>query len=238
MLMGAGNLHLPDRIISSEYLTLEKSQFSKSRNHAIWLPDFLKNFDADILRYFLIANGPETSDADFSWQELKGRINNELIANLANCVNRTVHLIKNNFPDGISSKENENLNNIFKSVGDLIEKGKFREALKNVFILSEKANKHLAKTEPWKEIKNNRDKTKNDLYKSSIYCVTIAKLLHPFLPETSEKIFRLFGLEPIIDWKPIRDINIKVTNTTALFKKIEDEQIVHEIKSLISKLNF
>lgn len=237
MLMGAGNLHLPDRIISSEYLTLEKSQFSKSRSHAVWLPDFLKNFDGDILRYFLIANGPETSDADFSWQELKERTNSELIANLANCINRTVHLIKNNFPDGISSGENENLSDVFKSVGNLIEQGKFREALKNILLLSEKTNKHLAVTQPWKKIKDNRDEAKKDLYKSAIYCVTIAKLLHPFLPETAEKIFKLFGLEPTLDWKPVESISIKVTDTTPLFKKIEDEQIECEIKRLASKSN-
>jgi methionyl-tRNA synthetase len=225
MLMGEENLHLPDRIISSEYLTLEKSQFSKSRNHAVWLPDFLANFDADILRYFLIANGPETSDADFSWQELKERINSELIANLANCVNRTVHLIKNNFPDGIEKNETEDLSDIFGIVGNLIEQGKFREALKNILLLSEKTNKHLAVTEPWKKVKENKTEAELDLYKSAIYCLTIAKLLNPFLPKTSEKIFELFGLRSPLDWQPIENTAIKVTDTTALFDKIEDKQV-------------
>lgn len=65
MLLGLGGLKLPDIIVSSEYLTLEGKQFSKSRNHAVWLPYFLQNFDSETLRYYLISNGPETSDADF-----------------------------------------------------------------------------------------------------------------------------------------------------------------------------
>ena len=63
------NLRLPDRVVSSEYLTLEGKQFSKSPDWAVWLPDFLKKFDADTLRYYMIMAGPETADADFSWQE-------------------------------------------------------------------------------------------------------------------------------------------------------------------------
>lgn len=232
MLMGKGNLHLPDRIISSEYLTLEKSQFSKSRKHAVWLPDFLANFDADVLRYFLIANGPETSDADFSWQELKERVNSELIGNLANCVNRTIHLIKNNFPDGIEHGGSENLSDIFAATGGLIEQGKFREALKNVLTLSEKANKHLATTEPWKKVKENRTEAAKDLYKSAIYCITIAKLLNPFLPETSKKIFKLFGIEPSLNWKPVEKSSIKVLDATALFDKIDDTQVDRELQKL------
>ena len=82
--MSYGNLHLPDRIISSEYLNLEGKQFSKSRGHAVWLKDFLAEFDSDTLRYYLISNGPESSDANFSWTDYMAKTNNELIGNFGN----------------------------------------------------------------------------------------------------------------------------------------------------------
>lgn len=68
LLKGAGDLHQPDRIISCEYMTLEGKKFSTSRNWAIWVPDLLSRYQPDSVRYFLLANGPEKRDADFSWR--------------------------------------------------------------------------------------------------------------------------------------------------------------------------
>jgi len=235
ILMGEGGLNLPDRIISSEYLTLEKSQFSKSRNHAVWLPDFLANFDVDTLRFFLVINGPETSDADFSWQEFKDRTNNDLIGNLANSINRTVHLIKNNFPDGLNADHDKGINEIddqFDTVGTLIEQGKFREALKHVMLVSEQANKFLAQTQPWSAVKTDKKKAEDDLFISALYSLTIAKLLNPFLPATSEKIVKLFSSQIDLDWQPIRLSKISVSKTDPLFSKIEDSQIEAQLKKI------
>ncbi|MGO4376121.1 class I tRNA ligase family protein, partial [Paenibacillus sp. MCAF20] len=59
LLLGLRGLHLPDRILSSEYMTLEGKKFSTSNNWAVWLPDVLSRYHPDSIRYFLIANGPE-----------------------------------------------------------------------------------------------------------------------------------------------------------------------------------
>ncbi len=234
MLMGAGNLHLPDRVISSEYLTLEKDKFSKSRHHAVWLPDFLANFDSETLRFYLVINGPETSDADFSWHEFQDRTNNDLIGNFANFINRTVHLIKNNFTDGISIKDQkaENFSAVFENVGALIEQGKLREALKQVLAVSEQANKFLAETEPWKTVKTDPDKAKQDLIVCANYCLALAVLVNPFLPRTSQKIAKLFGLDEKFAWQSVEQSEIKVVSTEPLFKKIEDSQIEQELAKL------
>ena len=101
ILFANGELHLPDRIISSEHLTLEKKQFSKSRHWAVWLPDFLSEFDPETLRYYLVANGPETSDADFSWKEFLTRTNSELIGNFGNYIHRILSFIQKNFSEGV-----------------------------------------------------------------------------------------------------------------------------------------
>lgn len=65
LLLGVGGLHLPDRIISCEYMTQEGKKFSTSRNWAVWVPDILKRYQPDSIRYFLIANGPEKRDTEF-----------------------------------------------------------------------------------------------------------------------------------------------------------------------------
>ena len=75
MLMGQGAYILPYDVPANEFLNLEGRQLSTSRNWAVWVPDYLERFPPDPLRYHLIANLPETSDADFTWSEYVRRNN-------------------------------------------------------------------------------------------------------------------------------------------------------------------
>lgn len=233
MLLGVGGLELPDVIVSSEYLTLEGKQFSKSRNHAVWLPDFLKDFDGETLRYYLVANGPETSDADFSWDAYKDKTNNELIGNFANFINRTLTLVKNNFPEGIelSGECNDEQNALikqvqdaFEKVGSNIEKTSFRDALKDVILLAEQGNRYLNKNEPWKKIKIDREDAARDLLALFNVIIAICPLIEPFLPSTAKKIAQAVDLREF-DWS-FKPTNVaKVGELSLLFEKLEDDKI-------------
>ena len=98
ILKGAGAYHLPDKLFSSEYLTLEGEQFSTSRGWAVWVPDFLEQFDSELLRYYMLAHGPETADTDFRWSEFGQRVNGELIGTFGNLVNRICSFTPEKFP--------------------------------------------------------------------------------------------------------------------------------------------
>src|SRR3712207_290743 len=87
---GRGDLELPDNIAASEFLTMEGRKFSSSRGVVIYVNDFLSRYEADPLRYFLTAAGPETQDTDFTWAEFVRRTNDELVATWGNLVNRTL----------------------------------------------------------------------------------------------------------------------------------------------------
>ena len=77
--LGAGRpLTLPDNVAACEFLTMERQQFSASRGVGIFVKDFLERYDFDVLRYYLIAAGPETHDTDFTWAESVRRNNDEL----------------------------------------------------------------------------------------------------------------------------------------------------------------
>ena len=233
-------LHLPDSIISSEYLTLEKKQFSTSRNWAVWLPEYLKNFEADSLRYYLVANGPETSDADFSWSEFGQRTNKELIGNFANFIYRSLQLIENNFkgslkaPEKYSEYQGEIIEKAiagFEKVGNLIETGNFREALKSVLEIAEGGNRFLAETEPWQVVKENKEQAKRDLFVCAqlIYC--LATLVKPFLPQISAKIDDQIGKKSETwEFKKIDKVELK--DVKPLVKRIEEEEIEKELAKL------
>ena len=107
MLMAYGdNFQLPDNVPANEFLNLEGDKISTSRNWAIWLHEYLRDFPGkqDVLRYVLTANAPETKDNDFTWRDFQARNNNELVAILGNFVNRAIVLTHNYFEGVVPSR--------------------------------------------------------------------------------------------------------------------------------------
>ena len=90
-------LKLPDVIVSSEYMTLEGKKISTSNNWAVWAKDMLERYDPDSIRYFLIANGPEQRDTDFTWTEFVNSHNGELLGAYGNLVNRSLKFVEKFF---------------------------------------------------------------------------------------------------------------------------------------------
>lgn len=235
ILFANGGLHLPDRIISSEYLTLEKKQFSKSRRWAVWLPDFLKEFDSETLRYYLVANGPETSDADFSWKEFLTRTNSELIGNFGNYIHRILSFIQKNFPQGVSFPETPDekaseflrlAEETFSLTGPAIETGRFREGLRHVFNLVEHGNRYINDTAPWTSVKNDCKKTENDLAVAGHIIRCLAILINPFLPKSSELICNEIGLNfSELKWAYPSPGLLTVNDPKPLYKRIEEEAV-------------
>lgn len=234
ILLGVGGLHLPDRIISSEYLTLEGKQFSKSRNWAVLLKDFLKDFDAETLRYYLVSNGPETSDADFSWEQYQTKTNTELIANLGNLVNRTASLIHKNFPEGVEFPEElddkasaflKQAEKTFDSVGQDIEQSNFRKALKSVFELAEEGNRFIHEAEPWATVKTNPERAAKDLAVTAHVLKCLAILVSPFLPRSGEEINRQLGITKTPAWAYPAPGTTKVVKVEPLYQRVEQEVV-------------
>src|SRR4029079_7398226 len=133
---GKGELHLPDEVVASEFLTMEGKQLSTSRSIAIYVSAVLERYDPDPVRYFLTAAGPETQDSDFSWAEFLRRNNDELLANWGNLVNRTLTNAQRNFgevpqPGGLTDEDREALAAVdarFPAVGQLIARAEVKKA--------------------------------------------------------------------------------------------------------------
>lgn len=67
---------------------------STSQNWVIWVEDFVKKYDSDLLRYYLTINAPLSKDTDFSWDDFGRRINDELADVLGNFLHRTFTFTK------------------------------------------------------------------------------------------------------------------------------------------------
>ena len=132
---------LPDNVPANEFLNLEGDKLSTSRNWAIWLHEYLRDFPGkqDVLRYVLCANAPETKDNDFTWKDFQTRNNSELVAIYGNFVNRAVVLTHKYFdgkvpadlkPEPIDSETLAQVPAIKAAITDALEHYRFREALK------------------------------------------------------------------------------------------------------------
>jgi methionyl-tRNA synthetase len=231
ILMGLGSLNLPDRIVSSEYLTFEGGKFSKSRNWGVWLPEFLAKYDPDTLRYYLGINGPENSDGDFSWNEYSIKTNTELLGKFGNFINRVLNFIKNNFESAVPKPNNldkldkiilNNCEEIFWAVGKLIEETKFQAALKEIIKFAEDCNRYIDQKEPWKTIKTDRQSAANTLY-VCVQAISALQLVSaPFLPFTAGKIEKQLKIPTRKEWQfvPI-PADHKINQPEPLFKKVE-----------------
>ena len=196
--------HLPDEIVSSEHLTLEGRKISTSQNHAIWIKDIINEYQPDSLRYYLLANGPEKRDADFSIKEFKTSHNSELVGAYGNFVHRSLTFIKKylegTVPEGKTEREiEEKIDSLFKETGERIERGCFREAVNRIFEFVRFANKYFDSEQPWITRNTDRKKCENTLFQCVQISACLAVVLYPFLPFSSEKVCRWLGVSE--KWK-------------------------------------
>jgi methionyl-tRNA synthetase len=200
---GRGDLVLPYNVVASEFLTMEGKQFSTSRNVVIYVRDVLDRYDADSLRYFLVAAGPETQDTDFTWAEFVRRNNDELVATWGNLVNRTLTNAYRNFgavpePGELQPEDSALLESIparFDAVGAEIEAARFRAALSTAIDLARDANRYLNDSAPWALIESDRERAGTILYTALRTVDSLKTLLTPFLPFSSQALHELLGYE-------------------------------------------
>ncbi|XVU24855.1 methionine--tRNA ligase [Actinoplanes sp. CA-054009] len=201
-----GRLNLPTEVVSSEYLTMEGKKFSSSRRVVIYVRDFLERYDADALRYFIAAAGPESNDTDFTWAEFVRRNNDELVAGWGNLVNRSISMAAKNFgaiPEaGELTAEDEALLAVakagFGTVGELIAKHRQKAAIGEAMKVVAEANKYLSEQAPWK-LKSEEDKPRQaTILHVALQVVSDANMiLTPFLPHSAQKVFELLGGEGV-----------------------------------------
>ncbi len=226
-------LKLPDDIISSEYLTLEGKKISTSGNWAIWVKDIIERYNPDSIRYFLISNGPEKRDTDFTWREFINSHNGELLGAYGNFVNRSLVFIQKYFENHVPEAQcNENilqsLTELYPRIGELIEQGKFKEALDTIFEFVRLANKYFDEEQPWITIKSDINKCKETLNTCVQIIANCSLLLNPFLPFSSAKIRNILKIENA-SWHYIEvPASLELGMVEILFERIDKKVIKEE----------
>ena len=252
MLKAHGDFIIPKNVPANEFLNLEGSKISTSKNWAVWLPDYLKDFQdkQDVLRYVLTINAPENKDNDFTWKDFQNRNNGELVAILGNFINRVVVLTKKYYNSAIPNHNDlldidkdviKSANNSIDKIEELLANFKFRDACSEFMNIARLGNKYLADEEPWKVIKDDPERVKTIIFISLHLSSILSIVSEPFLPFTSIKIKRILNSSNHdLDWtwKNLKENKFLISNGVIinepelLFSRIEDSEIQYQIDKL------
>lgn len=261
MLKAHGGFVLPDNVPANEFLNIEGDKVSTSRNWAVWVHEYLKDFpeQQDILRYVLCANAPETKDNDFTWKDFQDRTNSELVSIFGNFVNRSFVLMHKlcdgkvpPFHKDIADDADQELADAIKQakldIEQDIERYKFRDALYKVIDLARKGNKYMQDKEPWivaktlAEHPENQKKIDNCLHLCLQLTANLAILSDPFFPHTTKKMLHMMKVvDKMLEWEnagklDLLKVGYSLRAPELLFKKIEDAEVAAQIEKLHNNL--
>ncbi len=247
MLKAEGSYILPENVPANEFLNLEGDKISTSRNWAVWLHEYLKDFPGkqDVLKYVLCANAPETKDNDFTWKDFQTRNNSELVAIFGNFVNRTIVLTHKYFEGKVPQRGAlneldvqtiEQIKQFPEKIGRSIEQYRFREALNELMNLARLGNKYLTENEPWKTIKTDEARTATVLNISLQICANLALLSEPFLPFSAQKLREMLN-QDLAFWYEAGNSELlsegkQINPAQLLFEQIDDKQIEAQLEKL------
>ncbi len=247
MLKAEGSYILPDNVPANEFLNLEDDKISTSRNWAVWLDEYLKDFPGkqDVLRYVLTANAPETKDNNFTWKDFQARNNNELVAVYGNFINRALVLTWKYY-DGKAPAQGTltdydkqtiaEFTTVKADVERLLDHFRFRDAQKEAMNLARIGNKYLADSEPWKLQKIDPERVKTIMNISLQLAANLAIAFEPFLPFSSKKLREMLNM-PNFNWDDLGSTSLveeghQLAKAELLFEKIEDAAIDAQVARL------
>ncbi len=240
ILMGYDDaLNLPYDIPANEYLRLNSEQFSKSKGIGIWVPDVIKSFDIDSIRYYLSINMPENKDANWVWDEFIIKNNDELVGTYGNLIHRILTFTENNFgcipnKNALDQRDIEAVHAIkttVNNVKDAITNCKFKQGLKEAMSLAKFGNIYFNDKEPWNQIKNNKEQCATTLHLCLEILQALSICMAPYLPFSSQKIWQSLGHTTSIHEASWDDatrqlaIGHSIEKPKPLFKKLELKDI-------------
>jgi methionyl-tRNA synthetase len=263
MLKLHGNI-LPENVPANEFVNLEGDKMSTSRNWKLDMQDYIDDFIkkenggphlADSLRYYLTTIAPETKDSEFTWKGFQNANNSELVSKFGNFVNRTFVLMHKLCNGKVPPLHTARLDEVDREmiaaveatpvrVTKLLEEYRFREALFEVIMLSDLANKYMQKKEPWIVVRTlaahpeNQQLIDNCLHICLQVTANLAILIHPFLPFTAKRMLHLMKvLEKMLEWEnagkmKLLSVGYSLRPPELLFRQIEDSEVKTQVEKL------
>jgi methionyl-tRNA synthetase len=201
MLLSAG-LELPKNIYVHGFVTVEGEKMSKSLGNVIDPFALIEKYGLDPVRYFLLRELPSSEDGDFSYKKLEDRYNGDLANGLGNLLQRVITLIDKNLDgeliyktDLINADVALRIEDAFEKYRKNIDNFELHESLAAIWELVSVANSYVDTNKPWETAKSDPDKFLITITNLMTLLFNIARLLKPFIPTTSERIYERLGIK-------------------------------------------
>jgi len=239
-ILGSGEpWKLVDYIKSFNYLNYDGGQFSTSRGRGVFMDQALEILPADYWRWWLLSNAPESSDAEFTWENFQANVNKDLADVLGNFVSRITKFCRSKFgevvPEGGSYGEKEE-----KLIADITTRLRDYETHMNAIDVRKAAaelraiwvagNEYLQSAAPWSTFKEDPETAAAQVRLGLNLIRLYAVLSAPFIPSTAARMME--AMQTSDDTWPA-DVAGALSHLTAghefsvpdvLFAKITDEQ--------------
>ena len=235
----AANLELPKELFVNGYFTIDGQKMSKSLGNVIDPNDLVAQFGVDSGRYLLLSQFPFGQDGDIKAEKFKEQYNSDLANGLGNLVSRVINVVDKNSDTivltrngqlPVSTEDGENLDEYLDSLWQEIEKNynnkSLDEVLKSTWRLIAESDKIVEQEKIWELPKKDAKKAGEVFYVLLENIRQLGWLIRPFLPETSDKIFKILGitnesqksLQEAKEWGGLPE-SIKVQKADPLFPR-------------------
>ncbi len=239
MLMAAG-VAVPKKVFAHGWLLVGGEKMSKSKLTGIAPSDITKDFGVDAFRYYFLRAIPFGTDGSFSWEDMAARYTSELANDFGNLASRLIAMIEkycdNKIPAPAKDEElAKMLAATVKSADTAICALDFQGGINAIMDFCKRVNGYVTEQQPWVVAKDPANKAQLDqiLYNTAESLRALAVLLHPVMPEVTEKLWQSLGantcigpianqkIEDVSNWGQLSAGSV-VTKTDVLFPRLEE----------------
>jgi methionyl-tRNA synthetase len=238
------NYTLPHNVIVNKFYNYEGKKFSKSRNWTIDSRAMAEKYGVDLVRYYIASNLPENKESDFTWGGFVDGVNNELVANLGNYVNRTLKFFETRFEGKVEIIDFEfdaevktSIESAYKEIGEFIDKAQFVEAINRLMQYGKFANQYFDQNKIWEIIKTDKSKAEQIILNQLNIIENLKVMISPFLPGSANKISKILSSQINIEepevginkWQLIKCSKFELVGPVdLLFSKLDKEVVLNE----------
>jgi methionyl-tRNA synthetase len=239
-ILGSGEpWKLVDYLKSFNYLNYDGGQFSTSRGRGVFMDQALSILPSDYWRWWLLSHAPESSDAEFTWENFQGSVNKDLADVLGNLVSRVTKFAQAKFglavPGGGEFGPAEaaliaDLGARIHEYAVLMEAMEVRKAAAELRAIWVIGNEYLQAAAPWTVVKTDPERAQAMIRLSLNLIRVYAILSRPFIPDAAAAMMAAMGSD---NWSWPEDISAAMRALPAghgfvvpenLFRKITDEE--------------